>query len=85
MKGTSLMTIKPNDNGMWKIIAMVAISVVITGASFWIVVGRDLPNKVEVIELIKDKSPYVKDQKALQVTLDEIVRRLDRIEKKVDK
>jgi hypothetical protein len=57
---------------VWQLVLIVLtnlISVIITGATFWLSYGRKLITKDEVEKLIDESGPYVQDRQYIQSAL----------------
>lgn len=46
----------------WQSVATVTIGVIVTLISFWVGIGRKIVSKDEILELIKNNSPYTQDR-----------------------
>lgn len=71
----------------WESVATTSIGIIITMIGFWITIGKNMVTRNQVIEIIKNESPYTQDrqfimerlsvnketQTALSVTLQKVI------------
>jgi hypothetical protein len=53
----------------WESVASAAIGIIITMAGFWIMIGRNMATKAEVLGMIETQSPYVHDRQFIMERL----------------
>jgi predicted nucleic-acid-binding protein len=53
----------------WENIATTSIGIIITMLGFWFAIGKNMVTKAEVIEIIKNDSPYLQDRQFIMERL----------------
>lgn len=53
----------------WESLATTGIGIIVTMIGFWIAIGRNIPNKAEVLNMIETQSPYVNDRQFIMERL----------------
>jgi hypothetical protein len=53
----------------WENIATTSIGIIITMLGFWFTIGKNMVTKAEVIEIIKNDSPYLQDRQFIMERL----------------
>lgn len=53
----------------WESVASAAIGIIVTMAGFWVMIGRNMATKAEVLHMIEHQSPYVHDRQFIMERL----------------
>lgn len=53
----------------WEIIATTSVGIIVTMVGFWVVVGKNIATKPEVLEMIRTHSPYISDRQFIMERL----------------
>lgn len=53
----------------WENIATTSIGIIVTMLGFWVAIGKNMVTKAEVIEIIENQSPYLKDKQFIMERL----------------
>lgn len=53
----------------WENIATTCVGIIVTMVGFWVIFGRNVPTKAEVINLIETQSPYMHDRQFIMERL----------------
>lgn len=53
----------------WESVASAAIGIIVTMAGFWVMIGRNMATKTEVLHMIEHQSPYVHDRQFIMERL----------------
>ena len=53
----------------WENIATTCIGIIVTMMGFWVAIGRNMATKSEVIEIVKNDSPYLQDRQFIMERL----------------
>lgn len=53
----------------WENIATTSIGVIVTMLGFWVTIGRNMATKAEVISIVENHSPYLKDKQFIMERL----------------
>jgi hypothetical protein len=53
----------------WQNIATTSVGIIITMVGFWFTMGRNIPSRSEVVEMIESKSPYLHDKQFIMERL----------------
>jgi hypothetical protein len=53
----------------WESIASAAIGIIVTMAGFWVMIGRNMATKADVVAMIETQSPYVHDRQFIMERL----------------
>jgi hypothetical protein len=54
----------------WENVATTSLGIIVTMIGFWVTVGKNMTTKSEVLELIKNQSPYNQDRQTIFERLD---------------
>lgn len=57
---------------LWKTLSALMVGLILGGAPGYYLLGKDVPTKRQVSEMIRVESPYVKDQKMIIMELTRI-------------
>lgn len=53
----------------WESVASAAIGIIVTMGGFWVMIGRNMATKAEVLAMIETQSPYVHDRQFIMERL----------------
>lgn len=53
----------------WENIATTSIGIIVTMLGFWLTIGKNMVTRAEVIEIIKNDSPYLQDRQFIMERL----------------
>jgi hypothetical protein len=53
----------------WENIATTSIGIIVTMVGFWIAIGKNMVTRQEVVEIIKNDSPYLQDRQFIMERL----------------
>lgn len=53
----------------WENIATTSIGIIVTMLGFWVAIGRNMATKSEVVEIVKNDSPYLQDRQFIMERL----------------
>jgi len=53
----------------WENLATTCIGIIVTMMGFWVAIGRNMATKSEVIEIVKNDSPYLQDRQFIMERL----------------
>jgi len=53
----------------WENIATTALGIIVTMIGFWVMIGRNMATKAEVLSMIETQSPYVTDRQFIMERL----------------
>jgi hypothetical protein len=53
----------------WENIATTSIGIIVTMIGFWLTIGKNMVTKAEVVEIIKNDSPYLQDRQFIMERL----------------
>lgn len=53
----------------WESVASAAIGIIVTMGGFWVMIGRNMATKSEVLAMIETQSPYVHDRQFIMERL----------------
>lgn len=53
----------------WENIATTSIGIIVTMLGFWVTIGKNMVTRSEVIEIIENQSPYLKDKQFIMERL----------------
>ena len=56
------------------------LSLVVTGAGFWLLLGKEVMTREEIVDVVQTAGPYVADKKQIFSILDRQTRILERLE-----
>ena len=73
----------PTGNGIWKTIALMLASALISGTGAWLVSAHNVVTKEELPALIQVQNPYTQDAKDIKNKLDEMKARLDKMDEHI--
>lgn len=54
------------EDNIWKMVSIGAISVLVSGAGYWLVFARNVATQESVKEIIQIYSPYIQDRQLIQ-------------------
>jgi predicted phage tail protein len=54
----------------WENVATTSLGIIVTMIGFWVTVGKNMTTKSDVLELIKNQSPYNQDRQTIFERLD---------------
>jgi predicted RND superfamily exporter protein len=53
----------------WETLAIAGLGIIVTMVGFWVTLGKNIPTKAEVCDMIETKSPYVQDRQFIMERL----------------
>lgn len=53
----------------WQNIATTSVGIIVTMVGFWFTMGRNIPSRSEVVDMIESKSPYLHDKQFIMERL----------------
>ncbi len=62
------------------VIITALISMIVTGGAFWLLLGKEVMTRGEIVEVVKTTSPYAVDRKQIFSILDRQTRIIERLE-----
>lgn len=53
----------------WENIATTSIGIIVTMIGFWVTMGKNIPTRAEVVDIVETKSPYLHDRQFIMERL----------------
>lgn len=58
-----------NISHFWQTLSTVSIGIIVTLISFWVGIGRKIVSREDIVEMIKNDSPYLQDKQFIMERL----------------